>query len=207
MAMRLQEIHPSLVHYPLAFLPLSIGADLLARSTGNRTFAELGRYAMALAAGSAAVAAVAGLAAQEEVDVEEGSEAYEMLVTHRNMNLTLVGAATGMAMWRWREREASPGYLALGLGALGAVAYSAYLGGKMVYQHGLGVEAADGLYEEEHPVPEITRETAGEALRYAARDVAAGAKHAAQQLADGQVAPRLGIGKRVGSSEGQAEAR
>ena len=98
MAMRLQEIHPSLVHYPLAFLPLSIGADLLARSTGNRTFAELGRYAMALAAGSAAVAAVAGLAAQEEVDVEEGSEAYEMLVTHRNMNLTLVGAATGMAM-------------------------------------------------------------------------------------------------------------
>ena len=207
MAMRLQEIHPSLVHYPLAFLPLSIGADLLARSTGNRTFAELGRYAMALAAGSAAVAAVAGLAAQEEVDVEEGSEAYEMLVTHRNMNLTLVGASAGMAMWRWREPEASPGYLALGLAALGAVGYSAYLGGKMVYKHGLGVEAADGLYEEEHPVPEITRETAGEALRYAARDVAAGAKHAAQQLADGQVAPRLGIGKRVGSSEGQAEAR
>ena len=207
MAMRLQEIHPSLVHYPLAFLPLSIGADLLGRATGNRALTEMGRYAMALTAGSAALAAVAGLAAQEEVDVEEGSEAYEMLVTHRNMNLTLVGASAGMAMWRWREPEASPGYLALGLAALGAVGYSAYLGGKMVYQHGLGVEAADGLYEEEHPVPEITRETAGEALRYAARDVAAGAKHAAQQLADGQVAPRLGIGKRVGSSEGQAEAR
>ena len=207
MAMRLQEIHPSLVHYPLAFLPLSIGADLLARATGNRALGEMGRYAMALAAGSAAVAAVAGLAAQEEVDVEEGSEAYEMLVTHRNMNLTVVGASAGMAMWRWREPEASPGYLALGLAALGAVGYSAYLGGKMVYQHGLGVEAADGLYEEEHPVPEITRETVGAALRYAARDVAAGARNTAKQLADGQIAPRLGIGKRVGPTEGQTEAR
>lgn len=207
MAMRLQEIHPALVHYPLAFLPLAIGADLLGRTTGNRSLKDMGRMGMALAAGSAALAAVAGLAAQEEVDVEEGSEAYEMLVTHRTLNVGLVAVGTSMAVWRWREREASPGYLALGLAALGVVGYSAYLGGKMVYEHGLGVEAADGIYEEEHPVPEITRETAGQALRYAARDVAAGARHAVQQTRGGEIAPRLGIGKRVGAGNGQAEAR
>lgn len=207
MAMRLQEIHPSLVHYPLAFIPLAVGADLLGRATGSRSLSDLGRLGMMLGAGSAALAAVAGLAAQEEVDVEEGSEAYEMLVTHRTLNVGLVAASAGMAAWRWREPEATPGYLGLGLAALGLLGYSAYLGGKMVYQHGLGVEAADGIYEEDHPVPEITRATAGEALRYAARDVASGARNAAKQMRDGEIAPRLGIGRRTTHAGDGAEAR
>ncbi len=50
MKMRLQEIHPSLVHYPLALLPLSIGADLIGRATGNKAPQDLARATMPLAA-------------------------------------------------------------------------------------------------------------------------------------------------------------
>lgn len=191
MSMRLQEVHPALVHYPLAFLPLAVGADLLGRATGSRPLREMGRLGVTLAAGSAALAAVAGLAAQQEVNVEEGSEAYDLLLTHRTINLTAVIGATAMAAWRWGRKEASPTYLALGLGALGMVGYSAYLGGKMVYEHGLGVAAADGIFEEAHPVPEITRETAADAVRYAARDVADGARNAIRQMRQGEIVPAL----------------
>ncbi|MDF2773319.1 MAG: hypothetical protein K0S86_2814, partial [Geminicoccaceae bacterium] len=38
--------------------------------------------------------------------------AHDMLVTHRNLNLGMVGAATAMAIWRSRHDEATPGYLA-----------------------------------------------------------------------------------------------
>ena len=203
MAMRLQEIHPSLVHYPLAFLPLAVGADLVGRATGSRPLREMGRIGMALAAGSAALAAVAGLAAQEEVNVEEGGHAYDMLVTHRNLNIGVLAATSAMAAWRWSRDEAGPGYLAAGLAALGTVGFSAYLGGKMVYEHGLGVAAADGLYEEPHPVVEITRETAGEALRYAGRDVAEGARSAVRQLRQGEIAPYF---TRHASGEGRGAA-
>lgn len=191
MPMRLQEIHPSLVHYPLALLPLAVGADMLAEATDDDGLREVGRIGMAIAAGSAALAGLAGLIAQEEVDVEPGTEAYDMLATHRTINVGAVIGAAAMAAWRWRERRASPAYLAMGAASLGAVAYSAYLGGKMVYEHGLGVEAAGGLRDEERPVPELTRRDAGRALRYAAGDVARGARHAFGQMRRGDVAPML----------------
>jgi uncharacterized membrane protein len=34
MAVRLNEIHPSLVHFPIAIMPVAIGADLLGHVTG-----------------------------------------------------------------------------------------------------------------------------------------------------------------------------
>ncbi|HEY0971881.1 MAG TPA: DUF2231 domain-containing protein [Gemmatimonadales bacterium] len=207
MSMRLQELHPALVHYPIAFLPLAVGADLVGEATDDDRLREVGRIGMVLAAGSAALAAMAGLAAQEEVNVERGSEAYDMLVTHRTINLSTVLAGGVMAALRWRERRASPAYLAAGVAALGAVAYSAYLGGKMVYKHGLGVEAAGGIRAAEHEVPEITRGNVGRAARYVARDAAHGARNAVRQMRDGDVAPMLARGGREVAREPEVEER
>jgi len=70
MPVRLQEIHPSLVHLPMTLLPLAVGADALGRATGNQSLRDVGRWAMPLAAASAAVLALFGLIAQEEVKAE-----------------------------------------------------------------------------------------------------------------------------------------
>lgn len=42
MAMRLHELHPSLVHFPIALLPTSIGSDLVGTLTRSRRLLELG---------------------------------------------------------------------------------------------------------------------------------------------------------------------
>lgn len=188
MAMRLQELHPSLVHFPLALLPLAIGADLLGRASGNEKLLEAGRIGIGLAAGSAAIAGLAGLVAQQEVDAQ--GRALDELITHRNINLSAVAIAAGMAAWRMTRERPSAAYLALGLASMGAVTYSAYLGGHMVYELGVGVKPADGL-KKEGTVPELTPSNLGHAAREAADDLAAGARLTVKEIGEGKLVPAI----------------
>ena len=187
MAVRLQEVHPSIVHYPIALIPVALGADLLGRLTGSRRLADVGRMLMPVAAATAAVSAVTGLIAQEEVRAE--GKAHDLLVTHRNLNLSLTALGTVMAAWRWGRREAGTGYLALGLAGVGALGYSAYLGGKMVYEHGVGVKPADGLRDGDSPA--LTPAEAGTVARRVVDDVQRGIPHVVDDLRRGEIAPAL----------------
>lgn len=188
MAAKLQELHPSLVHFPIALLPVAIGADLLARVTGSRRLSTVGKALMPVAAVSAAVSAAAGLVAAVEVKAE--GEAEALLVTHRNMNLSLTAVTGLMAAYRMGEEEAGAGYLALGLAGLGALSYSAYLGGKMVYEHGVGVKPADGLREGD--APELKPGQLGEAARRMGADLAASVRPVVDDLKAGRIAPAVG---------------
>jgi uncharacterized membrane protein len=188
MAMKLHEVHPALVHFPLALLPLSIGADLLGRLTGSDSLLDLGRRTMPLAAASGLVAGAAGLMAQNEVEADGDSLA--MLKTHRTLNLGLVAVAGAMAAYRSQRERPSVAYLLAGLVGSVAMTYSAYLGGTMVYHAGVGVEAADGVRQKPH-VPELTRAEAQRALRSAASDLGQGIKVTVEESAKGDLVPAL----------------
>jgi uncharacterized membrane protein len=191
MAMRLQEVHPSLVHYPLAFHPLAVVTDTLGYLTRSRRLMQAGRWATLLTAASAAAAGTAGLIAQEEVAAE--GEGRDMLVTHRTINIALTLTTAVLAAWRWRRRAPTPMSLAIGAMGLGAMAYSAYLGGKMVYEHGVGVMPALGVKPgrgKELRPGELT-----EAAADAVAEVPAGVKHAAADAARGDFVPHATNGR------------
>jgi uncharacterized membrane protein len=185
MVMRLQELHPSSVHYPIALLPVSLAADALGLLTRSRSLLEVGRLTMPVAAASAALAGVFGLIAQEVVQTDD--EAAEMLATHRTLNLGLIGLAGAMAVKRVGVKKPGLGYLAVGAAGLGAMIYSAYLGGQMVYDRGVGVRKAGGLREEVAPPLTHPREAAA----MSARHIAQGARHAAEDTLSGQLVPTL----------------
>lgn len=185
MAVGLQEMHPAMVHFPIAFLPLSLGADALGRLTGDSALLEMGRRTMPLAAASAVTAAAFGLIAQEAVHAE--GQAHDLLATHRTLNAGLVGVTAAMALKRMRSHRPGLGYLAVGLAALGAMGYSAYLGGRMVYAHGVGVKPAGGLNEARGP--EAGLENVCEAARMAAGNLERGVRGAAREWASGDLAP------------------
>lgn len=187
MAMRLQELHPSLAHYPIAFLPLAVGADTLGKVTGSRTLLQMGRWGIALTAATGAVTGIAGLIAQEEVELDD--EALDMLITHRTLNIGLVGIATAMTVVRMRRNKPSLRYLLTGLAGVGTLFYSAYLGGKMVYGKGVGVEAAGGIQPGHGP--ELTRDRMGEVARHALDDVRQGLRTTASEYASGEFVPML----------------
>jgi uncharacterized membrane protein len=188
MAMKLHELHPSLIHFPLALLPLSIAADALGRVTGSESLLELGRRTMPLAAASGLVAGVAGLMAQTEVKAE--GPAMDLLKTHRTLNLGLVAIAGAMAVQRARTEKPSAAYIGLGLAGVAAMMYSAYLGGEMVYREGVGIEAADGV-RKRPKVPELSRQEARNALRTAATDTAKGIQLTVEESAKGDLVPSL----------------
>jgi uncharacterized membrane protein len=187
MAIGLQEMHPAMVHFPIALLPLSLGADVLGRVTGDYALQQMGRRTMPLAAASAVTAAAFGLIAQEAVHAE--GQAHDLLVTHRTLNAGLVGLTAAMAIQRMRSHRPGVGYLLTGLAALGVMGYSAWIGGRMSYEHGLGVKLAGGLKEER--APEVTLDNVGEAARVAAGNLGRAVRGAAREMARGEVAPVL----------------
>jgi uncharacterized membrane protein len=187
MAMRLHELHPSLVHFPLAFYPFSLATDTIGRLTGSRSLLNCGRMGIALTAGSVALAGLAGLIAQEEVNVE--GPAGDMLVTHRNLNIAFLALTTAMTVRRLRRTRPSLRYLLVGFAGLGAALYSAYLGGNMVYEHGVGVKPAGGIARGH--APQLWPSRAGEVARHALGDAKAGVQHAVEAVARGEIIPAI----------------
>ncbi len=204
MPMRLQEVHPSLVHVPIALLPLTLAADTAGSLSGDRRLSWLGRWGLVATAASAALAGVAGLIAQEEVNVAGPS--MDTLITHRNVNLGVLAVTTALAVRRATQESAGARYLAVGAGALGMLLYSAYLGGKVVYEYGVGVETAPGprggLWQ--GGGPEVTPRNAPQVLRSAAHDLGNGFRHLAQEVKAGKLAPSLFGGSGNGAGDGAA---
>lgn len=183
--MQLHELHPALVHFPIALLPASLAVDAAGRNHAG--LAEVGRIGIALTAGSAALAAASGLIAQEEVEVNEAT--HELLVTHRTLNLGVLGWTAAMAVYRAGRERAGSGYLAAGVVALGVTMYTAYLGGQMVYKHGVGVRPAGGLAEDH--TPPLAKTGAGSLLYRSWHNLRHALAHTAEHLGEGEVAPAL----------------
>lgn len=141
MGMRVSDIHPAVVHAPLALLPVAATVDLWASARPLRSHlsGDLGRPLWLAASGSALFAGLAGLAASQEAKTPD-REAERMMWLHGLGNFGLVLAATGVAIWRSTHRPTRALALA-GLGAAAASMYTAYLGGEMVYGKGVGVRA------------------------------------------------------------------
>ena len=94
-----------------------------------------------------------------------------------------------MAIWRAAHRRPSAVYLGVGAAGIGIVAYTAYLGGKLVFDTGVGVEPAHGVYRADAPALRAGQE--GAFVKTAATDLVHGVQHMAQEAANGQVVPTL----------------
>lgn len=187
MAIHLQEMHPALVHFPVALLPLAVGADAVGRLTDNQPALSFGQIAICIAAVGAIGAAVTGLIAGEEVNVEGPSQ--DMLITHRNLNFIATVVATGMAIWRINEGKPSAAYFAAGAVGICILAYTAYLGGKLVYGVGVGVDPAHGVYRADAPALKSGQIVSF--IKTAGTDLAHGVQHMVQEVAKGLLIPTI----------------
>jgi uncharacterized membrane protein len=187
MTIRLQQMHPALVHFPIALLPMAVAADLLGHFTGSRSLHSFGQKSIVLAAAGAAAAVVSGLIAGEEVNVE--GDARDMLMTHRNLNVVATIVASCMAVVRSRRQTPGAVYLGVGVAGAGLVGYTAYLGGKLVYESGAGVDPAHGVYRPHAPA--LGAGKPGTFFKAAATDLVHGVEHMAKEVGSGKLAPTL----------------
>lgn len=186
MPIRLQELHPSLVHYPIALLPLAVGADLLARALKRPALARAAPSLWSLTTAFMAASAAAGLVAQRAVKAD--GPAHDLLATHRNLNIGLFAGTAVLTVLRHRGPP-SAGGMAAGIAGVALMAYTAYLGGKMVYAHGVGVKAAGGL--DEARAPALTAGHWRDAARIAGDNAAQALAHTAGEWREGRFAPAV----------------
>lgn len=137
METRVHELHPTLIHAPLALLPTTVIVDLAATFSGNRRLDKAGRALWWGVVGSGLLAGVAGMAASQEVKADKHPR--DMMFLHGLGNVTLVVGALGVALWRTSHRASLFSNL-VGLGAFAFASYTGWLGGEMVYTHGVGVK-------------------------------------------------------------------
>jgi uncharacterized membrane protein len=143
MAMQLHELHPSVIHAPLALLPAAAIVDVMAVTSSRRirrlALDAAGRKLWWAGVGSALFAGVAGMAASQEIRLDD-ERARDTMWLHGIGNVAILLGAAGLATWRSGHR-ASTASAALGSAAVGAALYTAWLGGSLVYTHGAGVKA------------------------------------------------------------------
>lgn len=185
--MRLHEVHPALVHVPLGLYPAAALVEAWAVATGRGELDRLGRTLTPVATAGTAVAAFAGLAAQPAVKVEGRS--HDLLVTHRNLNLMLVLASGALVLWRRRRARPGPAYAAAVLSVAGVLTYSASLGGRMVYGHGVGSAAGASVDQRKSPLLEAA--AVSRILGTAAANIGQALAHAAKHMAKGEILPLL----------------
>jgi uncharacterized membrane protein len=165
MKMLLHELHPAVVHAPLTLLPTATAADMIAVVSGSRAWAKVGRRLWVAGTVSALFSGVAGLAASQEVKLDE-PRARDMTFIHGLGNAVISLGAIGVTLWRLR-RPPTLGQTLIALMANAAAVYTASLGGKMVYDLGVGINSmpADSAVGTLKGPPLLSREAPKALLR------------------------------------------
>ena len=135
------EAHPATVHFPIAFLLGAVALDLYAWGRGRADLARAATGLMAAGVVLGLVALATGLLAFFTVPAHT-AEAHALMYWHLGLNAAAIGL---FAVIFFRRRWPVPlgtGTRVAGLLAATVLAAGGFLGGRIVYRGGAGVDPA-----------------------------------------------------------------
>ncbi len=137
----LQNLHPLLVHFPIALLPAATLVYFIAILAGRETWAWTALWMMVLGALGAAAAVATGLYAAEGVMIAISVKQH-LLYPHRNLMLGVLALSAGLTAWALIARPLpSRGrylFVALMIVMVALIVKGADYGGRMVYDYNAG---------------------------------------------------------------------
>jgi len=147
----IQNIHPLLVHFPIAFLTAFFLIDLLGSLLKKSEWRRTADWFLYLGCIFAGLTMIAGLLAADSVPHPEA--VHQIMEDHESLGVTIFSLASALSIWRLFNKPAFRGvvnYLYLSLAGLLCLflIFAADLGGLMVYKHGVAVAAAQALQPE-----------------------------------------------------------
>ncbi|HBG05845.1 MAG: hypothetical protein A2075_02170 [Geobacteraceae bacterium GWC2_58_44] len=133
-------LHSMLVPLPIGLWIFSLVCDVVYFANGAAIWSTLALYTMAGGVIGALLAALPGLFDLYNLP---HSRAKKIGLWHMSINLSLVTLYVLNFLWRTNAEAAAIGPVALSIVAVLLLAVSGWLGGEMVYVHGVGVEPVD----------------------------------------------------------------
>ena len=132
-------LHPALVHVPTGLWPAALAFDLLDWARyGDGDFARAAFYCIAVGLAGAVLAVPPGIADWLEIKPEK--PARKIGLYHLALNLSAAAVWLINLALRWRDPDAVPtSGLLLSMAGVAILLVSGYLGGRMVYEYGIGV--------------------------------------------------------------------
>ena len=147
--MSLLPVHPALVHLPIAFVLLSVGADLAARLTKSEprraAFRTVGFWTLIAALFGGGLTIAAGY-----LDLNRAAltpETQALVELHETIGWILGISLAVLCAWRWLiwhrgQMTINTAYLVGAFLVLGITLFQGWYGGEMVYAYGAGVAPA-----------------------------------------------------------------
>lgn len=140
--MELWEFHPTLIHFPIAFLIAAVCYDFYLWSRGDHGPSTIVNGLYITGVLTAALAAAAGSLAFFTAPASYTDEAADMVWWHIGAAVTQFVLFAIIAIVRFRHRRTdSPNWTrAVGLVAALVLVFAGYVGGHMVYHGATGIE-------------------------------------------------------------------
>ena len=130
-------LHPMLIALPIGMWIFSLACDVAALATGDMFWSGMAYYAMAGGVISALLAALPGLV---DLFTMNPSFVRRLGIWHMGINLLVVALYVVNLLWRRGGDPEAVGPFVLSLAAVLLLGVSGWLGGELVYVHGVAVE-------------------------------------------------------------------
>ena len=137
----MESIHPLVVHFPIALLLSSLLLDGLALALKRPAIHRVALWNLCLGVLGAAAAVLTGL--QAERVAKHSFEISQVMELHEWLGITTLSVGVLVASWRlWKRERLTRFFRWATLGAMvvmaSTVTWGAYLGGRLVYEFGVG---------------------------------------------------------------------
>jgi len=146
----MENVHPLFVHFPIALLSVGLICDVAGVVLKKDSLSSAGWGLQAFGVAAAATEAVTGLLAAPSLLHSES--AHEVMEAHETLELIAVGVFILLFAWRSVGRTRLPRKTVLTVvffvvyaAAVGTLLYGAHLGGRLVYEFGIGVSAVPAV--------------------------------------------------------------
>lgn len=135
-------VHPMFVHFPLALIVFAVASDGAFFFTEIESLRHVGWWSLAAASAAAAVTAAAGIFDMRRANLEE--EVHIRVHRHMKVGLALLAAVSALTFWRWRifmdpAGQVTAVYLDCAVLVMAMALFQGWLGGELVYSHGVFV--------------------------------------------------------------------
>ncbi|OGC91501.1 MAG: hypothetical protein A2W25_00560 [candidate division Zixibacteria bacterium RBG_16_53_22] len=136
------NVHPLLVHFPIALIFAVILTDLIGLLSKRENYLRVGTILTLFALAGAIAAVATGLFAEETVWHSEAAE--ELIETHELLGFVYLGLVVLLTIVRlaFGKRPAGgAGWIGLAIAVIAAaiVSFGGHIGGQLVYRYGTGV--------------------------------------------------------------------